>query len=292
MDRSIRYVRERKIAPLLNDMLTHLLLTQAEDPLGALIRFLELKQANHLAGVLSPESSSDHSPTAAAAAASSQKAKAMISTSPRLGGALPPSSSSRPPPPSLPSASSYNSVEDILKELVAQEQRAMAAVEIAAVQQPRRAEALPVDAWLANSRLLCTTVVAALKAFGCDDSSSNNTNENMIKEGATSLSTPRKEYVDPHPLNTPSTTAVTAPLPQQQDEEAELLLHGRAPSVDELFATLATTEEVVQAFHKESQWAAEALRKQNEECDAAEMIRRAKEGQEELRRLVVAAAAV
>jgi hypothetical protein len=43
MDRSIRYVREHKVAPLLNDMLTHLLLSQAPDPLAALIAYLEKK---------------------------------------------------------------------------------------------------------------------------------------------------------------------------------------------------------------------------------------------------------
>lgn len=41
VDKSIRYVREQRIAPLLNDLIMHLLATKPEDPLPALIRFLE-----------------------------------------------------------------------------------------------------------------------------------------------------------------------------------------------------------------------------------------------------------
>lgn len=41
MDKNIKYVREHRIAPLLNDMVMHLLATTPEDPLVSLIRFLQ-----------------------------------------------------------------------------------------------------------------------------------------------------------------------------------------------------------------------------------------------------------
>jgi hypothetical protein len=43
MDKNIKYVREKRIALLLNDMVVHLLNTHPEEPLGALIDFLERK---------------------------------------------------------------------------------------------------------------------------------------------------------------------------------------------------------------------------------------------------------
>ncbi|CUI14552.1 Hypothetical protein, putative [Bodo saltans] len=72
MDRSIRYVREHKVAPLLNDMLTHLLLSQAPDPLTALIAYLEKKHVKD--GRSSSRTSDDATPptiTAGAAVAAS-----------------------------------------------------------------------------------------------------------------------------------------------------------------------------------------------------------------------------
>jgi hypothetical protein len=44
MDKNIKYVREQRVAPLLNDMVMHLLATTPTDPLTALITYLERRQ--------------------------------------------------------------------------------------------------------------------------------------------------------------------------------------------------------------------------------------------------------
>eukprot|EP00759_Apiculatamorpha_spiralis_P025092 PhF_6_TR28152/c0_g1_i1/m.41701 len=44
MDKNIKYVRENRIAPLLNDMVMHLLATTPQDPLQALISYMERRQ--------------------------------------------------------------------------------------------------------------------------------------------------------------------------------------------------------------------------------------------------------
>lgn len=49
MDKNIKYVREKRIALLLNDMVVHLLNTHPEEPLGALIDFLERKYPEDIA---------------------------------------------------------------------------------------------------------------------------------------------------------------------------------------------------------------------------------------------------
>ena len=44
MDKNIKYVREQRVAPLLNDMVMHLLATTPGDPLQALVSYLERRQ--------------------------------------------------------------------------------------------------------------------------------------------------------------------------------------------------------------------------------------------------------
>eukprot|EP00760_Papus_ankaliazontas_P003364 PhM_4_TR11576/c0_g1_i1/m.29195 len=90
MDKNIKYVREARVAPLLNDMVMHLLATTPNDPLSALITYLERRQ--HKDGASHPPDApvgTAASPMKAAAGSGAAAAMVMATSSASAAAALP-----------------------------------------------------------------------------------------------------------------------------------------------------------------------------------------------------------
>lgn len=139
MDRSIRYVREHKVAPLLNDMLTHLLVTQSVDPLTTLISYLEKRHAHLPSSITAAATTS--SPLPGASACNQQDA------------------TSDPSQRSLPADE-----KGLLHEILSSESRAQLGIERAAAAAPKSAASLrtEIDRFVKNSQRITQLVESLL----------------------------------------------------------------------------------------------------------------------------------
>lgn len=155
MDRNIKYVREKRIAPLLNDMVMHLLASTPSDPLNSLIAFLEKRVST------SPHTKTALGPAVAATVSSAPAApippqdKKTSSSSPRNAtGARDSTSASTLPEIGATSAEKLQNASDIITALESE------CAEVAAV--ARKAEDSEI-----TSRVLATNAEMnlALKRF-------------------------------------------------------------------------------------------------------------------------------